>query len=303
MSTTDTGPRRPSPGARPRARALRNRDLALRARPVLDLAPRTVRLVALAGAIGVVLVVVGSLVGNRPATIAIDKLIHLIGYTVLAAIFVLALRPRWYLPALLGLAAMSYLIEIVQPLNQRTFDFADALFNTIGLAIGAAAGLGIRMVYGYLKTELATACVRRKLIAVKPGATIVREGDIVDTFFVVKSGIVALHREIDGTQVQVDTVEPGQMFGLLAEILRMPQYTTAVAVTAAQVYQIDYDDIIEDAGGAEQPIGVVLRSLAADLHQAWDAIADLRSSAGHRRATASMRRSDVRKRPELRDDS
>jgi len=56
--------------------------------------PRTARLIALAGAAGVVVVVVGSLVGHRPATIAVDTLLHLLGYAVLAALFVLALRPR-----------------------------------------------------------------------------------------------------------------------------------------------------------------------------------------------------------------
>jgi hypothetical protein len=249
--------------------------LALRSRLVLDLAPRTTRLFLLAGVVGVVLVVVASLLGQRPATVAVDKLIHLSGYAVLGAIFVLALRPRWYLPALVGLAALSYLIEIVQPLNLRVFDPGDALANTIGLAIGAAAGLGIRLTYGYLKTELVTACVRRKLIAIPPGTTIVREGQVIDAFFLLKRGTVALYRQVNSVRTQVATVGPGEMFGLLAEILHTPQYTTAVAITHVQLYRIDYDDLIADAGGTNQPIGIVLHALAADLRDAWDAIAEV----------------------------
>jgi CRP-like cAMP-binding protein len=291
----NTTSRREYGAAAPAAKdALHARELALRSRPVLDLAPRTARLIALAGSVGVVLVVVGSLVGDRPATVAIDKLIHLAGYAVLAAIFVLALRPRWYLSVLLGLAALSYLIEVVQPLNLRNFDLGDALANSIGLAVGAAAGLVIRLAYGYLKTELATVCLHRKLIAVEPGTTIVHEGDSIDTFFIVRRGIVALYREVDGVQAPVAHVGPGEMFGLLAEILRMPQYATAVAATAAQVYRIDYDDIIADAGGAEQPAGVVLRGLAADLHQAWDTIAELHQGDRERLIPARRRRgSDI----------
>jgi hypothetical protein len=197
-------------GQSPHLQALPTHALALRSRRVLDIAPRTARVIAFAGATGVVFLVVGSLLGNRPATIGVDKMLHLSGYAVLAALFILSLRPRWYLPALAGLAALGLLIEFVQPLNRRTFDLGDALFNAVGLAIGAAAGLGVRLTYGYVKTELASACVRRNLIGVEPGATIVREGAHIDQFFIVKSGTVALYQQGDGERVLVSSVEPGE---------------------------------------------------------------------------------------------
>lgn len=294
MNRPNNPVRPPRDAAPPAAGPLRDRELALLTGPVLDLAPRSARLILLAGATGVVLVIVGSLLGNRPTTVAVDKLIHLAGYAVLAAMFVLALRPRLYLPALLGLAALSYLTEIVQPLNTRSFDLGDARYNTIGLAIGAAAGLVVRLAYGYLKTELATARVRRKLIAVEPGATIVREGEVLDSFFIVKSGTVELYREVEGARVPVAQVGPGEMFGLLAEILRVPQPATAVATTAAQVYRVDYDDIIADAGGPQQPVGAVLRALAADLHDAWSAIATLQPG-DHDRAKQDARERELQR--------
>jgi CRP-like cAMP-binding protein len=262
----------------PQPEALDTHELALYSRRVLDIAPRTARVITFAGATGVVFLVVGSLLGNRPATIGVDKMLHLSGYAVLAALFILSLRPRWYLPALAGLATLGLLIEFLQPLNRRTFDLGDALFNAVGLAIGAAAGLGVRLTYGYVKTELASACVRRNLSAVEPGATIVREGAHIDQFFIVKSGTVALYRQGDGERVLVSCVGPGEMFGLLAEILRGPQHTTAVAATRVELYRIDYDDIIQDAGGPEQPVGAVLCMLAAQLREAWDTISSLQTS-------------------------
>jgi len=62
--------------------------------------------------------------------------------------------------------------------------------------------------------------VRRKLIAVQPGTTIVREGDTIDAFFIVKSGRVVLYRERDRALPGVASVGPGEMFGLLAEVPR-----------------------------------------------------------------------------------
>jgi VanZ family protein len=113
---------------------MRTRDLVLRSGAVLDIPPRTARLLALVGAIGVITIIVESLVGNRLETIEVDKIIHFMGYATLAVVFVLSLRPRWCVPALAGLALLSYLIEILQPLNLRSFDVGDAIANTLGLA-------------------------------------------------------------------------------------------------------------------------------------------------------------------------
>ncbi len=255
-------------------------ELAARANRVLDLAPRQARLIALAGAVGVVLVVVGSLSGNRPETIAVDKLLHAFGYGTLAAIFVMALPPRRYAAALVGLAALGALIELLQPLNARSRDPADLLANLVGLSIGAALGLGARLAYGYLKGELVSARIRRRLVRLPAGAVIVRQGEQLDAFFIVRRGVVALSREGDGGQVALDEAGPGDMFGLLAEVLRIPQFTTAVARTEVELYQVDFDDLIADAGGRDQPLGAVLDALARDLRDAWGTIAELRARAG-----------------------
>lgn len=256
----------------PSGKNLADRDLALRGGPVLDIPPRVRRLLFLGGAAGVVLILIGSLVGNRPETIPVDKLIHFTGYATLAALFVLALRPRLYVPALLGLAALGYLIELVQPLNQRSLDPADAVANTLGIVIGAMAGLVGRLVYGYVKTELEAARVRRSLFSVEAGTTIVHAGAPIERFFIIKRGTVALVRETEGTPLEVARLGPGEMFGLLAEILRTPQYITAVAVTPVQIYRLDYDQLIAAVGGPQQPLGVVLRYLASELRSVTDVL-------------------------------
>lgn len=256
-------------------RNLSNQELALRSRQVLDLGPRQARLIFLAGVVGVILVVVASLVGNRPETIAVDKLLHFGGYATLAAVFVLSLAPRWYLPALGGLAGTGLLIELLQPLNLRTFDPADALTNVLGIAIGAAAGLGVRLAYGYLKRELVEVQVQHQLLSFAAGDVIVREGQRVEQFYVVKEGVVGLYRQEGAAQVLVARAYPGEMFGLLAEILREPLATTVVAETDVLLFRTDYDRLIADVGGRAQPLGIVLDHLATDLQDAWETIGAL----------------------------
>lgn len=254
-------------------------ELVSRSSPVLDLAPRTARLIAVAGAVGVVLVVVGSLTGNQPQTVEVDKLLHFGGYAVLAALFVVALSPRRYVLALSGLALLGAVIELLQPLNARSRDSLDLVANLLGIAVGAALGLGARLTYGAIKGELVSAHIRRNLLKRPAGAVIVREGEPIETFFIVRSGLVELSRTVDGGQVEVRVVGAGAMFGLLAEVLHIPQYATAVARTPVELYQVDFDAVIADAGGREQPLGVVLTALAQDLHEAWETIAALRGEA------------------------
>lgn len=257
-----------------------NRELALRSQQVLDLKPLKARLIAIGGAAGVILIVVSSLVGNQPETIGVDKLLHFGGYATLATVFMLSLTPRWYLPSLAGLAALGLLIELLQPLNRRTFDWADALANTTGVLVGAAAGLVARQAYGYLRTELERSRIQHRLRSFAPGEVILREGGITDRFFVIKQGTVALYRSEKGADVLVTREHAGEMFGLLEEILHEPVVTTVVAETAVQLYCIDYDKLIADAGGRSQPLGVVLDDLAADLREAWQSIAWLQQAAG-----------------------
>jgi VanZ family protein len=256
---------------------MRTRDLVLRSGAVLDIPPRTARLLALVGAIGVITIVVESLVGNRLETIEVDKIIHFMGYTTLAVVFVLSLRPRWCIPALVGLALLSYSIEILQPLNLRSVDVGDAIANTLGLATGALLGLVIRFSYGYIRTELESKRIRRSLITLRQGTTIVRQGELIERFFVIKVGRVALYHESNGEQVEVAQLGAGEMFGLLPEILKIPQPTTVVALTPVQIYPLDYDELIENVGGHKQPLGIVLRYMASKLGELGETIVKMNS--------------------------
>ena len=232
---------------------------------ILDISPRTARLLTMLGAIGVITIVVESLVGNRLETIEVDKIIHFMGYFTLAVVFIFSLRPRWCIPSLIGLAILSYLIEILQPLNMRSYEPGDAIANLLGLAIGALFGMVIRFAYGYIRTEIETNRIRRSLITLPEGTTIVRQGQMIDRFFLIRWGYVNLYRETNGEQIEVAQLGAGEMFGIVAEILKQPQTLTVVAKTAVQIYPLEYDALIKNVGGYQQPVGIVLHYMADKL--------------------------------------
>ncbi|MGK7911027.1 MAG: cyclic nucleotide-binding domain-containing protein [Synechococcus sp.] len=253
------------------------KELALRSGSVLDVPPKVAQLLALAGVVGVILVVAGSLVGDRPETLEVDKVIHFMAYGTLAAVFVLSLKLRWCLYPLIWLALLSYAIELLQPLNMRSFDIGDAIANTLGILVGAGVGLAARLGYGYVKTELETARIRRSLKSFPPGSVLLQEGQVIDRLYVIHSGTVILTQsQQDGNSVEIARLGVGSMFGLLPEILKIPQPATVTAETTVQVYPIDYDALIDDIGGSQQPLGIIVTQMANELRRMGQSIATLK---------------------------
>jgi CRP-like cAMP-binding protein len=232
---------------------------------VFDIPPRTRRLIAVAGVAAIVVIAVGSLVGNKDQTIQLDKVLHFFGYAILAGLFVLALRPVLFVPTLLTLVGMGFLLEFFQSFTGRTMDFADGVTNSLGVAVGAAVGILIRGAYSYMRRELAVLRVRRNLLHFQPGGMILREGSRVRDLYVIKSGRVRLSRKAGDKQVELGDAVPGDVVGTLAVLLDAPQFATIEAVRPTSVYRLEVTELVESAGGHEQPVGAVLRSLAESL--------------------------------------
>ena len=132
----------------------------------------------------------------------------------------------------------------------------------------------MRMVFAWLWTELHEARILKTLTQYKQGKVILREGDRVDRFHVVRSGRVSITREEDGEQVEVDVAGPGEPFGLIAEVLEKPQPNTVTAMEPTEVYLLDYDDIEDAIGGHDQPAAKIMRSLARELDMAQEHLAE-----------------------------
>ncbi len=94
-------------------------------------------------------------------------------------------------------------------------------------------------------------------------------GELVDRFFIIKRGHVALFHEDQTGRKLIDQLGPGEMFGLLAEIEGKPQPLTVITLDEVECYRVDYDQMIDAVGGPDQPLGVMVRFLAGELREAY----------------------------------
>ena len=224
--------------------------------------PRTRLVLGVVGAIGVGLIVMESLVSGRPERIGVDKVIHFLGYATLAFTFVLALRPTVFVPSLLFLVAMGVAIEFLQRRTGRSFDTRDMMANFLGITAGGLAGIVIRSIWAYIRREWKTAEAQRRLVTFPAHAIVLREGDSIDEFFVIKSGRVRLSRLAGDKDQYLATAGPGTVIGVLGEIQSTSQYATAVAETDAVFYRMSLSELMDSAGGREQPVSLVLTNMA-----------------------------------------
>ncbi len=241
------------------------RQLVLRTHEVLDIPAGTRTVLIVVGAIGVILAVVASLDGGQEHTLAVDTVVHFLGYASLAGVFVLALRPRFFIPALFLLITLGVGIEFLQPLNGRTFQVSDMLENTVGIAVGAAAGLMVRVLLGRIRSAVAAAEVRRNLRRFEAGEVIVQQGDKARDFFIVKNGTVEVTHKTDQEELVLGTLGPGDVVGAVSVILGLPQLKTVSAVSICYLYRMDITQLMASAGGVEQPASIVIRSLADSI--------------------------------------
>ena len=253
-------------GPRPHT-SLETIQLALQSGAVLDIPPRTRRTLFIAAVVGIGLLVMATLVSPERQNIEMDKLLHMGGFGVLGALLVLSLPPKVFIPALMGLAGCGVGIEYVQQAVGRSFEWDDVLANGIGIAVGAGIGLVIRGVYAYVRADLARAEVRKRIRRLRRGDVLFGEGDRGADFYMVKSGMVELTRLRNGKGHSLTLFGPGDMVGVVSAILGQSRVGTATATNHATVYRMSLRELVEAAGGNEQPVAATLNSLAAKLQE------------------------------------
>lgn len=245
--------------------ATASRQVVLKTHEVLEIPVGTRAALIVIGTIGVILAVVASLDGGQEHRLAVDTVLHFLGYASLAGVFVLGLRPRFFIPALFLLTALSVGIEFLQPLNGRSFQVSDMVANTVGIAVGAVAGLMVRVILGRIRSVVAAAEVRRNLRRFEAGEIIVEQGERAHDFYIVKNGTVEVTHRTDQQEFVLGTLGPGDVVGAVSVILGLPQLKTVSAVSVCYLYRMDLTQLMASAGGAEQPASIVIRSLADSI--------------------------------------
>ncbi|HIE97610.1 MAG TPA: cyclic nucleotide-binding domain-containing protein [Planctomycetes bacterium] len=239
---------------------------------VYDIPASMRALTLLVGFAAVVVVIVASLEGGQEHTIEVDKILHFSGYATLAIIFVLGLRPAFFVPVLILLALLGVAIEFLQPLNSRSFDMADAAANVTGLAVGAGLGLILRIVLRYIRTQHKATELKKSRRTFERGSIIMRQGAPVRRFCVIERGEVKVSREVDGEQKTIGTLQEGEIFGLLGLLQNQPQFATIEATAHTSVYSMDLNELIDASGEKSGPVACVLTVMARHLQDLADQV-------------------------------
>jgi CRP-like cAMP-binding protein/Zn-dependent protease len=82
---------------------------------------------------------------------------------------------------------------------------------------------------------------RVRLRPIAPGQPVVRQGDLPDSFYVVRQGVLEVIEEDPDTGVErvLRTLERGESFGELGLVQRAPRAATVRGVTEAEVFEVD----------------------------------------------------------------
>jgi len=247
--------------------SLKTVQLALQSQAVLDIPRHTRHVLAVGALVGIGLLIMGTLASPERQSLETDTILHLGGFLMLGALLVMSLPPLLFVPGLLGLAGLGVALEYVQTIVGRSFEWKDVLANSTGIAIGAGLGLLVRGTHAYIRSELAAAEVRKRLITLRPGEILFREGEQTRCFYLVKEGMVELTRELEGQPRSVSLFGPGDVAGAMGVILGTAQVGTAVALTASRVYRMDLEELVSAAKGREQPVATVLTAFAEKLRE------------------------------------
>jgi VanZ family protein len=243
-------------------------QLALISKSVFDIGPRTRVVILMFGLIGIAMAFMASLVSHKQ--VPLDKIIHFSGYFVLSTTFVLALRPVFFIPGLIGLIGMSVGIEFLQRYTGRSFDVTDMVANSIGVASGGMTGMILRGIYGLISKELAARKAHQRLVRFRSDDILIREGDPINDMYIIQSGRVRATRNVGGREISLMTAGAGEVLGVLGVVEGRPQYATLRALEPTVVYRMGMNELMESAGGSELPISLVLSGMSEKIRRLAD---------------------------------
>jgi cAMP-dependent protein kinase regulator len=96
-----------------------------------------------------------------------------------------------------------------------------------------------------------------------PGATIIAEGEVSESVFVVARGAVRVQREVNGATVVVAELGPHTFFGEIALLVHRPRAASVVAIEATQLLEIP-KRIIDELIVLDPHVQDVIRHFAED---------------------------------------
>ncbi len=114
-------------------------------------------------------------------------------------------------------------------------------------------------------TSFATLAAAGREQSVPGGQVLFRQRVAGDACYVVLAGVVRLHQEIGGNELELARVGPGGFFGEMALIDGGPRSATATVVEAARLFVMDRPVFLSLLSASPQMLGMVLARLVGNL--------------------------------------
>jgi len=240
--------------------------------PYLDIPPRTRAVMIMVGLMGMVCAMIGSLMAKKGVAIEADKIVHFTGYTLLGAMMILGFRPILWPLGMLLVAAMSAALEMIQPIFGRTCDWSgDFVTNCLAIVAGSCLGMILRLIWSYIRTEMANAEIRKATVGFAGGQVIFRQGEPSDKFYIIRSGQVVLNREVNGATSELGKAGPGEVIGEMGVLQNLPRSATATAQGRVLLYGMTLADLTDKrSDGQDHPGSIVSRVLAQRLRKSME---------------------------------
>lgn len=126
---------------------------------------------------------------------------------------------------------------------------------------------GIRIFDGATPQALELVAQGAETVVVGAGAEVVREGDAADAFFVVRRGEFLVYSRGDrgGEPEVVNTLGPGDYFGEIGLLERIPRTATVVSSSPSELLRVDGDDFAAVFAPASPVRGPLMATAAARL--------------------------------------
>jgi CRP/FNR family transcriptional regulator, cyclic AMP receptor protein len=112
------------------------------------------------------------------------------------------------------------------------------------------------------------------------GQVIFREHSHGDWIYVVEEGAVEISTMVDGVKIDIDTLQPGAIFGELAYLAKIPRTATATAIGTTTVGILDRTIFDREWNQLRSDFQELLRAVASRLKKANDAIARCKAEHG-----------------------
>ncbi|MCZ6696213.1 MAG: cyclic nucleotide-binding domain-containing protein [Acidobacteria bacterium] len=130
-------------------------------------------------------------------------------------------------------------------------------------------------------------------VHLKKGASIFAEGDLGSEMYIVQSGSVRIYREVNGIKQELAIMEKGDFFGEIAVLEGLPRSTSAEAIDAVDLIEINtttFDKMIR--GNIEIAVRM-LRKLSNRLQEANHKLESVDQSSREQGASAPIGAVDI----------